>query len=248
VESSNPHKRASAYLVEFLLLFLAVTLGFFAENYREGLVERKTERMYLQSLLKDLGQDTVKIDISIQSKLTKDAYFDTLYRILYQTPKPWPTRKLYFLSRYLVIREPFYGTVGTIKQLENSGGFKLIQNQTLVEKINRYTSAKEKLEQIQISRDLNSIPFKEAIGKVFYGKDLAFLVDPIKFKGRPYSLAEPNYDPPLRGTDQDLEEYFYWASNEIFIERNSRMLLGVLRVSAKDLIHELEKELQTTGN
>jgi hypothetical protein len=26
------------------------------------------------------------------------------------------------------------------------------------------------------------------------------------------------------------------------------MLLGVLRVSAKDLIHEIEKELQTTGS
>jgi len=226
----NLKKHLGSYAIEFILLFSAVTLGFFAENYRESQVERKTERMYLQSLLEDLGQDTVKIDFSIQSKLTKDAYFDTLHQIIYQTPKPWPTRKLYYISRYLLIREHFYGTEGTIKQLENSGGFKLLRNHDLVDKINAYSAAKEKLYQIQIARDLNAVPFKEAIGHVFQGKELAFLFDQTK------------------GDQEDLEQYFYWASNEIFIERNCRALLGILRVSAKDLIHELEKELQQSDS
>ena len=242
VESSNPFKKISAYFLEFLMLFLAVTLGFFAENYREGLVERKTEKTYLQSLIKDLGQDTLKIDYSIRSKEIKDQYFDTLYTILYQSPRPWPTRKLYYISRYLLIREPFYGTTGTIHQLENAGGFKLIQNEALVDKINAYSAAKEKLYQIQVARDQNSLPFKEAIGEVFHGKELAFLFDPIKFKGRPYSMGEPTWDPPLKGSGEDLDLFFYWASNEIFIERNSKVLLQNLRASAKELIHELEKE------
>jgi hypothetical protein len=248
MNSSSSQKNLLGYALEFFLLFLAVTLGFFAENYRESQVERKTERMYLQSLLEDLGQDNLKIDYSIQSKLTKDAYFDTLHRIIYQTPKPWPTRKLYYISRYLLIREHFYGTEGTIKQLENSGGFKLLRNHDLVDKINAYSAAKEKLYQIQIARDLNAVPFKEAIGHVFQGKELAFLFDQTKFKDKPYSMGEPAWDPPLMGDQEDLEQYFYWASNEIFIERNCRALLGILRVSAKDLIHELEKELQQTSN
>ena len=242
MESSNPFKKISAYFLEFLMLFLAVTLGFFAENYREGLVERKTEKTYLQSLIKDLGQDTLKIDYSIRSKEIKDQYFDTLYTILYQSPRPWPTRKLYYISRYLLIREPFYGTTGTIHQLENAGGFKLIQNEGLVDKINAYSAAKEKLYQIQVARDQNSLPFKEAIGEVFHGEELAFLFDPIKFKGRPYSMGEPTWDPPLKGSGEDLDLFFYWASNEIFIERNSKVLLQNLRASAKELIHELEKE------
>ncbi|MCE2771078.1 MAG: hypothetical protein LW711_13910 [Saprospiraceae bacterium] len=173
------------YLFEFLILFLAVTLGFFAENYRESLVERKTERMYLESLLDDLGQDTLKIDFSIQSKETKERYFDTLYTILYRSPKSWPTRKLYFISRFLLI-----------------------------------------------------------IGKVFQGKELAFLFDPIKYKGRPYSMGEPDWDPPLIGTEKELDEYFYWASNEIFIERNLKVLLKKLRISAKELIRDITIELE----
>jgi hypothetical protein len=242
VDNFNLKKHLGSYAIEFTLLFSAVTLGFFAENYREGLVERKTEKMYLQSLIKDLGQDTLKIDYSIRSKEVKDRYFDTLYTILYQTPPPWPTRKLYYISKYLLIREPFYGTMGTIHQLENAGGFKLIQNEDLVEKINAYSAAKEKLYQIQVTRDLNTLPFKEAIGKVFQGKELAFLFDPIKFKGRPYSMGEPTWDPPLKGNEEDLDLFFYWASNEIFMERNSKQLLHNLRSSAKELIHELEKE------
>jgi hypothetical protein len=243
VDNLNLKKHIGSYAIEFILLFSAVTLGFFAENYREGLVERKTEKMYLQSLIKDLGQDTLKIDFSIQSKEIKDRYFDTLYTILYQSPRPWPTRKLYYISRYLLIREPFYGTMGTIHQLENAGGFKLIQNENLVDKINAYSAAKEKLNQIQLVRDQNTLPFKEAIGNVFYGKELTFLFDPIKFKGRPYSMGEPNWDPPLKGNEEDLDLFFYWASNEIFMERNSRQLLHNLRTSAKKLIQELETEL-----
>ena len=242
MDNLNFKKHLGSYAVEFVLLFSAVTLGFFAENYREGLVERKTEKMYLQSLIKDLGQDTLKIDYSIRSKEIKDQYFDTLYKILYQTPRPWPTRKLYYISRYLLIREPFYGTMGTIHQLENAGGFKLIQDENLVDKINAYSAAKEKLNQIQLVRDQNTLPFKEAIGNVFFGKELAFLFDPIKFKGRPYSMGEPNWDPPLKGAEEDLDLFFYWASNEIFMERNSKQLLHNLRTSAKELIHELEKE------
>ena len=242
MDNLNFKKHLGSYAVEFVLLFSAVTLGFFAENYREGLVERKTEKMYLQSLIKDLGQDTLKIDYSIRSKEIKDQYFDTLYTILYQTPRPWPTRKLYYISRYLLIREPFYGTMGTIHQLENAGGFKLIQDENLVDKINAYSAAKEKLNQIQLVRDQNTLPFKEAIGNVFFGKELAFLFDPIKFKGKPYSMGEPNWDPPLKGTEEDLDLFFYWASNEIFMERNSKQLLHNLRTSAKELIHELEKE------
>lgn len=231
------------YLFEFLILFSAVTLGFFAENYRESLVDRKTERLYLKSLLDDLGQDTIKIDFSLQSKETKERYFDTLYTIIYRTPKPWPTRKLYFISRFLLIREPFYSTEGTIQQLENSGGFKLIRNHELVNKINSYSSAKEKLNQIQVARDQQGIPFKESIGKVFQGSELAFLFDPIKYKGRPYSMGEPDLDPPLIGNEKELDEYFYWASNDIFIERNLKVLLQNLRFSAKDIIRDISIEL-----
>jgi hypothetical protein len=52
----------------------------------------------------------------------------------------------------------------------------------------------------------------------------------------------------LKGNEEDLDQFFYWASNEIFIERNCTALLGNLRNTAKELIDELEKELNNGNN
>jgi hypothetical protein len=233
------------YIIEFLLLFCAVTLGFFAENYREYQVERVLERRYLSSLVEDLAQDTVKINYSIWSKETKDKYFDTLNIIVKDTPKPWPTRKLYFIARFLSIREPFYGTEGTLKQLENSGGFRLIQNHKLINRINEYSAAKEKIYKIQEMRDFYNIPYKEAVGKVFEPSALAMLFDSKKHQGSLYYMKEMDWDPPLLGDKSDVNSFFFWASNDIFVERNLAALLAQLKQEALNLTYEIETELES---
>jgi hypothetical protein len=57
-------------------------------------------------------------------------------------------------------------------------------------------------------------------------------------------MGEPEWDPPLIGNEFDLNEFFYWASNDLFIERNCRVLLGNLRVLSKELLVDLDKELK----
>ena len=39
-------KKWSEYIIEFVMLFAAVTLGFFAENIREGFIEKEREKEY----------------------------------------------------------------------------------------------------------------------------------------------------------------------------------------------------------
>ena len=51
-------KKVSEYFLEFFMLFFAVTLGFFAENQREHLVEGHREQQFMQSLYEDLKKDT----------------------------------------------------------------------------------------------------------------------------------------------------------------------------------------------
>src|SRR5258705_8528640 len=55
-------KKWGEYFLEFLMLFLAVFLGFLAENQREHMVERKHERQYVLSLLNDLKLDIAWLD------------------------------------------------------------------------------------------------------------------------------------------------------------------------------------------
>jgi hypothetical protein len=57
----HPHvekKNFKEYFLEFLMIFLAVTMGFFAESYREHLVDIKKEKEYIVSLKEDLLTDT----------------------------------------------------------------------------------------------------------------------------------------------------------------------------------------------
>jgi len=67
MEVHHPHhpshkKKWSEYFLEFLMLFLAVTLGFFAENIREHqvLVERKNQN--LEAILEDLKRDSIQLN------------------------------------------------------------------------------------------------------------------------------------------------------------------------------------------
>ena len=48
--------------------------------------------------------------------------------------------------------------------------------------------------------------------------------------------------------DSSVSEIMINGPHEIFIERNCQALLSKLRISAKELIHELEKELQQSGS
>src|ERR1700750_2357010 len=54
------HKRKNfkEYFLEFLMIFLAVTMGFFAESYREHLVNNDKEEVYMKSMIQDLKRDT----------------------------------------------------------------------------------------------------------------------------------------------------------------------------------------------
>src|SRR5277367_4024167 len=47
-------KKFKEYFLEFLMIFLAVTLGFFAENIREHFAEEKITKQYLESVRLEL--------------------------------------------------------------------------------------------------------------------------------------------------------------------------------------------------
>ena len=64
----HPHvekKSFKEYLLEGLMIFLAVTMGFIAENIREHITDREKERQYIQLLSDDLKKDTAALNYSI---------------------------------------------------------------------------------------------------------------------------------------------------------------------------------------
>ena len=106
MEVHHPHhpthkKKWSEYLLEFFMLFLAVTLGFFAENVRESLSNREKERAIIESLKEDLTKDTAQLNYLINEYPTKISNWnDSLH--------------------YLVEHKPINGNEGVIMQALNN--------------------------------------------------------------------------------------------------------------------------------
>src|SRR5688500_7895867 len=63
----TPRKKWTHYFWEFLMLFLAVTLGFFVENQREHYIERHRAVVLAHSLVEDLKKDTTLLRRTIAS-------------------------------------------------------------------------------------------------------------------------------------------------------------------------------------
>ena len=89
MEVHHPHhpthkKNWSEYIIEFVMLFAAVTLGFFAENVREHKIMNERKDQNLFSILQDLKQDSIFIESTIKYSDDGIRYFQKLKAKLYE--------------------------------------------------------------------------------------------------------------------------------------------------------------------
>jgi hypothetical protein len=139
--SHTPRKKWTHYLWEFLMLFLAVTLGFFVENQREHLVEHRREKQYMISMLEDLAADTTMINSRIRFATALVNGLDSLQKNLYSDSVLNKAIDVYslFATYIRIIITPFSDQTAT--QLRSSGNLRLIRNREIVNAISVYWNA-----------------------------------------------------------------------------------------------------------
>ena len=86
---------------EFLMLFVAITLGFFVENYREGLVDREKESEIIKSFINDLKTDIEELDVVIKRREIREIRVDSVIYIFNNGLENDYGKDLYFYARYL---------------------------------------------------------------------------------------------------------------------------------------------------
>jgi hypothetical protein len=127
------------YFYEFLMLFLAITLGFFVENKREQYTEQHRENQYMRSLVKDLEQDIKNVDTYITNKNKKNQIADSLTSFFFGSNNRSQTSLIYYCARrFSIVDYVFYLTDGTLMQLKNSGGLRLIEKKDIVDSLQSY--------------------------------------------------------------------------------------------------------------
>ena len=136
------------------MLFLAVTLGFFVENQREHLVERRREKQYIRSFAEDLKKDITQLDSLLKKREIRKIQIDSINFIL-QTPDPdLYGKQLYYYSRYLPRPYIFVSNDATVLQLKNSGNLRLIRNQAVMDTILAYDREYHFIDYIRNREDL----------------------------------------------------------------------------------------------
>ena len=139
------------YFLEFLMIFLAVTLGFFAENIREHFTDVRKGKEYAISYKEDLLKDTAIIQATI-SILNRDiAGCDSLNYYLEneRTKTDIDLQKIYQFNLSALGGYAFKLTDRTASQLKNSGGMLLLTNKKVVNAILEYWENGAILEDIQ---------------------------------------------------------------------------------------------------
>ncbi len=139
-------KKWSEYLLEFFMLFFAVTLGFFAENKREEQVETHREKQYMQSLYEDLKKDTAVLNAVKNFDNNQVNRIDTAIQVL--NNNEWNVssiKMLYSLNLKNLGNVRLNLNERTSSQLKNAGGMRLIEKQSVSNKISEYWELTERI-------------------------------------------------------------------------------------------------------
>ena len=140
----HERKKFKVYLLEFLMIFLAVTLGFFAESFREYITEKNMERQYMKEIVENLKYDTARcagnaemneelirgmdslrgeIKLAIRGNINSNALY--YYGLMYG-------------GTYAVA---VFNT-SAIKEFKNSGSLRLVESKKLMDEITDYYERK----------------------------------------------------------------------------------------------------------
>ena len=147
----HPHhvthnKKWGEYLLEFFMLFLAVFLGFVAENIREHVVEHNRSEEYAISLVQDLQNDTSSLNIQVKTGEIYIAITDSLLKLGKQRLEGRNAAEFSFYTRFMYWTSPLSWNRATFEQIKNSGNLRYFKNYQLLEKLMKYDGLVNEIE------------------------------------------------------------------------------------------------------
>jgi hypothetical protein len=241
-------KKWKEYILEFLMIFLAVTMGFFAENIRENYVEHKSARQYASLLIEDLATDTVELNHAAHVQNLIITAGDSLGNLLSSDPKLIVRGKLYYYEYLSSVRWNFISHDATLQQLKSSGALRHLGDTSLIRKIMNYEQSVQIIYLAQSRFEPQKIENWRLVQKAFdqsYFNSFDSLSDfaitltmnderATRFMNNNYPLL--NYDKNLW---QQLRNWAYTSSRNYRVEIQ---IINAARLQAMIAIAALKKE------
>ncbi|MFM7510279.1 MAG: hypothetical protein ACKO33_00720 [Bacteroidota bacterium] len=137
-------KKAKEYLVEFFMLFTAVTLGFFAENVREIYVEKERAHEYVTRLEVDIKSNIYFIDSLLNFNYGIEYQMDS---VLVELTSNKNSFDLAFFYNHVYGSFPrFLSKNDTYEQMKSAGFLRYIKDPALLALIIDYSNEAEAAE------------------------------------------------------------------------------------------------------
>ena len=226
------------YFWEFLMLFLAVFCGFLAEYQLEHKIEKDREKQYMRSMIKDLNTDLENISLSLGEKYSMTEIGDSITQAFIRGNYAGQTGMLYYRARvFSTFKNIFLMTDGTLRQLKNSGGLRLIRKLVIVDSLQAYDNLYQQFLMSQQNESEYLMDYRDVMGKIF---DLKIFDGMVKTYP---DIIMPDGNPPLFNTDKYLINEFLLR---IHVAKRTKLAeifyLHQLRAKASNLIIAIKKE------
>ena len=133
-------KKWKEYFLEFLMIFLAVTLGFFAEQIRERHVEKERLQNYFGSLKLDIESNSIALDSAIRENSKMVLKYDSIVKSFLNSGNTF-NRTAFAQNMGAIWYRGFINRNETFEQMKSSGSLRYIDDFTLLTAIMQYVRA-----------------------------------------------------------------------------------------------------------
>jgi hypothetical protein len=147
MEVHHPHhpshkKKWSEYILEFMMLFLAVSLGFLAENIREGYVEKERSHELAKMLESDVKDDLSKAKSYVEGRKITIQQISELVASIEKNGIQADNYKQYELFAKVAIKWVFFEPkTANLDQIINSGSLRYFKKNGLTDSISKYKAS-----------------------------------------------------------------------------------------------------------
>jgi hypothetical protein len=233
------------YLLEGFMIFIAVTMGFFAETIRENITEHERAKFYAETMLKDLEADTAQLN-------PYKAYFsyaacnvDTLMQLVAgNDPKNIPSGKLYWYGLWGGAHRYFIPNDATLQQMKSSGSLRYFEKTVghEVAKYDRFCRMIQTNE--EMLKDIYS-EVRKSRAQIFDYKynEIANLITQTNRNHFSQEKIDSfiNTNPPLLSYEKTLMNQYVEMVRSRFLHQNVQLADSLL-IQASKLIEQLKKQ------
>lgn len=233
----NSAKNLKEYLLEGLMIFLAVMLGFIAENIREDLAQNQKEKALIESLILNLKTDTTALSSHINRNLAKNKLFDSLLALSSQDlTEP---QYLYSFYNYYIrgaSMSLFIPSDAAIMQIKTDGGLSIISKKGVIDSILNYDKQNKSIERHNgVYTEESEYLWKSAykLMQIKILKDTSY-VD--FFNGR---VMKNKIPPALVKDPEEMNIFFGSLTRNLLLTQVNRMYMVNHKKDAENLIQFL---------